>query len=185
MVGAGPSYVLNNLYLDPAINKATNAVVIEDAGHIRSNISLGVVFTPWVTTKIREVPSKKRPAGDTVYAYEATGPSFALFLNPINVTKLSDVSLATNVDLGLGVGYRNGSVSFLATLEFFGVRQPRDYFVERYKSNDKTYIINNQTQTTISPTDNDVFRNKLVTAIGFKMAFTFDIIKQFVAGSKQ
>jgi hypothetical protein len=185
MVGAGISYITTDLYLDPAIDKTNNAVIVEKADKFKPNLSLGIVYTPYVATVQRPIRIKEATSSkiDTLYEYYPRGISFALFLNPISISKLSETSLTNTVDLGLGIGYRSGSFSVFATCEFFSIRQPKDYFIDQYKNNNKPYVINGQTQTSISNDDNDIFRSKVVMSFGIKLAYTFDIVKSFYQNS--
>lgn len=183
MFGGGTSIVATKLYLDPAINKTNNAVIIEEAGRIKPNISLGIVYTPFVYTKTRKVEIKDGGSSktETFYEYVPGGFSVALFLNPISLSKLSETSLSSTVDLGMGLGWRSGNFSIFGTVEFFSVRQPRDYFITQFQSNDKPYIVNGEIQASISTADNDVFQSKVATSFGIKLAYTIDIAKSFVA----
>jgi hypothetical protein len=183
MVGGGISIIATKLYLDPAINKTNNAIIIEEAGRVKPNLSLGIVYTPKVSTMKREVEMKSAGSSktETFYEYVPRGISVALFLNPISLSKLSEMSLSNTVDLGMGLGWRSGNFSIFGTVEFFSVRQPRDYFINQFKASDKPYIVNGEIQASISTNDNDVFRSKVATAFGFKLAYTFDIVKSFVA----
>lgn len=187
MVGGGTSIVATKLYLDPAINKTNNAVIIEEAGRVKPNISLGIVYTPFVSTIKREVEVKSGSASktETLYEYVPRGFSVALFLNPISLSKLSETSLSSTVDLGMGLGWRLGNSSIIGTVEFFSVRQPRDYFITQFQSNDKPYVINGEIQASISTNDNDVFRSKVATSFGIKLAYTIDIAKSFVAKTSE
>ena len=181
MVGGGASIVLNKIYLDPAINKTNNAVIIEEAGRLKPNISLGIVYTPYVTTFTRQVKVKKNGKEEnlTLYSYAPRGFSIALFLNPISLSKLSDTGLGSTVDLGMGLGWRSGNFSIFGTVEFFSLRQPREYFIDQFRDNNKPYIVNGQTQTSISTNDNDVFKSPITTALGIKIAYTLDVVKNF------
>ena len=187
MVGGGTSIVATKLYLDPAINKTNNAVIIEEAGRVKPNISLGIIYTPFVSTIKRqvEVKSGSSTKTETLFEYVPRGFSVALFLNPISLSKLSETSLSSNVDLGMGLGWRSGNFSIFGTVEFFSVRQPRDYFVTQFQSNDKPYIVNGEIQASISTNDNDVFRSKVATSFGIKLAYTIDIAKSFVANTAE
>jgi hypothetical protein len=181
MVGGGASVALDKIYLDPAINKTNNAVIIEEAKRLKPNITLGIVYTPFVSTYIREVKIKKNNKEETLtlYRYAPRGVSIALFLNPISLTKLSDTGLGNTVDLGMGLGWRSGNFSIFGTVEFYSLRQPRDYFINQFKDNNKPYIVNGQTQTSISTNDNDVFKSPVIPALGLKIAYTLDVVKNF------
>ena len=68
-------------------------------------------------------------------------------------------------------------------MEFFGLKQPRNYFVEQYKTNDQQYIIGGETQTAIDINDNSIFKNEVMTSFGIKLAYTFDIVSRYSAAS--
>ncbi|TKC12677.1 hypothetical protein FA048_03395 [Pedobacter polaris] len=83
-------------------------------------------------------------------------------------------------DFGVGLGYKfAGNVLVMATSEFFGVRQPKEWFIAQYQTNDRQYNVNGLTQLSFDPNDNDVFRTKMMTTFGFKICYTFDIVKNF------
>ncbi|MFC6999552.1 hypothetical protein [Rufibacter roseus] len=182
MFGGGVSGIINTVYLDPAINKSTNAVIIEKAGLVKPNISLGIVYTPFVTTSVRTVETES--STKTIYEYYPRGISMALFINPVSLSSLSETSLSSTVDLGLGIGYRTGNFSIFGTVEFFSLRQPRQYFLEQYKDNNKPYIINGETQAAISTSDNDIYTDRVIASLGIKLAYTFDIAKSFVRSAQ-
>lgn len=105
----------------------------------------------------------------------------ATFVNPIALTKATDTQSFFNiVDFGVGLGYKfaNGFM-IMGTLEWFSARQPRKWFIDEYKGNDKAYIVNGDEQVSIDKDDNDIFTNKIVNTIGFKFCYTFDIVKNF------
>lgn len=68
----------------------------------------------------------------------------------------------------------------MATAEYFTVRQPRQWFVDEFKNNDKTYVIGGAIQKSIDMNDNTIFKNKPVITFGFKACYSFDIIKNYV-----
>ena len=185
--GGGPSYIHNTIYQDPVIDRATTAVVIEESERVRTNLSIGLVYTPWVSDIIRTV-NVKAPDGTIVkqefVEYYPRGATIALFINPVSLTNLSDNTFTSSVDLGIGLGWRSGNFSLLGTAEFFGVRQPKNYFINNYKNNDKPFVVDGQTQLALDVNDNSIFKTKIITALGVKLCYTFDLAKSFYANSK-
>lgn len=183
IVGGGASLIATNLYNDPVVNKTNNAVIIEKASRIKSNLTFGISYTPFVSNVIRTIKVKnsktKKVEEIQVIEYYPRGISYALFLNPVNLSTLADKGLSTSIDLGFGLGYRAGPFSVLGTMEFFSVRQPRDYFISQFQNNTATYTVNNQVQTSFDINDNSVFISKPAVAFGLKFCYTFDIIKSF------
>ena len=91
----------------------------------------------------------------------------------------ANTNLNKTIDLGIGLGWRSDSFSVFGTIEFFNLKQPREYFINEYGSNDKQYLIGGEVLTAIDVNDNSIFQNKVMTAIGIKLAYTFDIVKSY------
>lgn len=188
-VGGGVGLTAGKLYNDPVVNPTNNIVEIENYQKLRTSLTLGIVFTPIIHDIFRTVHISDEQ-GKTVDSakfimHVPVGISFALFLNPISLTKLNDNSFTNSVDLGLGCGYRYGDWLFMATADFFSIRQPRQYFVDEYKDQNKPFVINGQTQTTIDVANNNIFRNTLVASFGVKICYAFSLAKSFYANSQQ
>lgn len=177
ILGIGASYVPEKLYQDPAINKSNNFVIIEEAQKQKTNITLGIVYTPWLYRVTY-------PSGQSDVV--AKGIAFSTFLNPIAISRATDTQSFFNiVDFGVGVGYKTaGGVMIMATAEWFGARQPRKWFVNEYKDNTKAYLVNGAQQASIDINDNNIFENKLVNTFGFKVCYTFDIIKNYYGATQ-
>lgn len=186
-VGAGISTIGNTVYELPVIDKTTNNVIIEEAGSLKPNVSMGIVYTPFVYDVQRRIQYRDTN-GDlqTKYITEHVPKNFsvALFINPISLSAANS-NLENTVDLGFGLGWRSDSFSVFATMEFFGLKQPRNYFVEQYKTNDKQYIIGGETQTAIDINDNSIFKSEVMTSFGIKLAYTFDIVSRYSAASRE
>jgi hypothetical protein len=98
----------------------------------------------------------------------------------VNLTAVANGGSKSNIDIGIGWGYRtSGGFTALLVAEFFPIKQPRDYFIEKYKNNDQQYTINNEVQTSVDLNDESIFYNKVAFSIGFKLCYTFDIVKRF------
>lgn len=54
-VGAGISIIANTVYELPVIDKTTNNVIIEESGKLKPNVSMGIVFTPFVYNIERKI----------------------------------------------------------------------------------------------------------------------------------
>ena len=186
-VGAGISTIGNTVYELPVIDKTTNNVIIEEAGSLKPNVSMGIVYTPFVYDVQRRIQYRDTN-GDlqTKYITEHVPKNFsvALFINPISLSAANS-NLGNTVDLGFGLGWRSDSFSVFATMEFFGLKQPRNYFVEQYKTNDQQYIIGGETQTAIDINDNSIFKSEVMTSFGIKLAYTFDIVSRYSAASSE
>jgi len=70
----------------------------------------------------------------------------------------------------------------MATAEFFSVKQPRQWFIDEFKDKKKPYEIGGAAQKSIDINDNSIFTNKPVITFGFKICYSFDIIKNYVTG---
>ena len=180
-VGAGVSVICNEVFELPIIDKTTNFVVVETSERLKPNVSLGIVYTPFVYDVERfinyyDVNGEKKVK--KVIEHVPKHFSVALFINPISLASANS-NLSTTVDLGVGAGWRSDNFSAFVTAEFFSLKQPRDYFIDKYGDNKKQYLIAEQVQTSIDVNDTSIFRNKVMTAIGFKLAYTFDIAKSY------
>jgi len=172
VLGIGASYLTTKLYQNPSIDVSSNAVVIEHAQQIKTNLTFGIVYTPYLKTiSYRNGQSETMPHGI----------SFATFINPIALTKVTENQSFFNMtDFGIGVGYKfAGNVMIMGTAEFFGVRQPKEWFINKYQLNDKQYVVNGSAQLSFDVNDNNIFRTKMVSSFGFKVCYTFDIVKNF------
>ena len=187
IVGGGASYVSTKLYADPVINKTNNFVTIEEASKLKPNLSLGIVYTPFVSNVSRIIKLKKdnRFTNDTIMEYYPRGISFALFMNPVSLSSLSSSSVTNTVDLGLGIGWRSGDFSFFLTNEYFAIRQPREYFVNQFKNNDQAFVVNGEVQNSIDINDNSIFKTSIAVSWGIKLCYTFDIAKSYYSNSKK
>lgn len=186
-VGAGISSISNTVYELPVIDKTTNNVIIEESNSLKPNVSMGIVYTPFVYDVERRINYRdENGVAKTKYITEHVPKHFsvALFINPISLASANS-NLNTTVDLGFGLGWRSDNFSVFATMEFFGLQQPRDYFIEEFKGNDKKYIIAEEVQTSIDITDNSIFRTKVMTSFGIKLAYTFDIVSDYSSASSQ
>ncbi|MBZ9730704.1 hypothetical protein LB467_13495 [Salegentibacter sp. JZCK2] len=185
--GGGISVIANgNVYELPKVDKSNKSVFIDDASRLKPNISTGIVFTPFVST-ITNYYSDVDQNGDEVtvkhFTYRPGLFSVALFVNPISFTS-SDSNLSNTVDLGLGLGLRSGGFSGFLTFEFFQLKQPTDFFVDRYYGSNydpdnpsaSQYIIDGQVQSSLDYSDNSIIKNRIMSAIGLKFAYSFDII---------
>jgi len=165
--GAGAAGMLSTIYEEPVVDKVSGNVKINEGSNLKTSISLGIVYTPQLWT----IDNKKDIA---------KGISYALFISPTTIGTLGNNLIKTNIDAGFGIGYRTvGGFSVFAVVDFFSLRQPRDYFVNEFKSNDKVYTVNGEIQSSLDISDNAIFYDKLVTSIGFKFCYTFDIVNAF------
>jgi len=188
-VGGGFSVTQGDLYNDPVINPTNSFVEIESSKKLRTSLTLGIVFSPWVYEVYRTVyiSDKQGKKIDTAILVEHIPKilSFALFMNPISLTKLNDNGFTNSVDLGFGIGWREGDFLIMATVDFFSIRQPRQYFVDQFKDKNTTYVVNGQTQNTVDITNNNIFHNVIVPSVGIKMCYAFNLTKSFYSNAQQ
>ena len=180
-VGAGTSVISNTIYELPIIDKTNNNVIIEESGKLKPNVSLGIVYTPFVYDVKRFINYYDSNGDQKVKKVIEHVPkcfSVALFINPISFASVNS-NLNNTVDLGFGLGWRSDNFSVFATMEFFSLKQPRDYFVTEYGTNNKQYVIEGEVQTAFDVNDNSIFKNKVMTAFGIKLAYNFDIVKSY------
>lgn len=172
IVGIGASSITTDLYQNPAINLTNNNVIIEESQSIKTNVSLGIVYTPFKT---------KITYGDGKEEIVPKGISFATFINPIALTSATENQSFFNMtDFGVGIGYKfAGNVMIMGTMEWLSVRQPRQWFIDEFKGNDKAYIVNTAPQLSFDVSDNNIFETKIATTFGFKICYTFDVVRNF------
>lgn len=176
VLGIGSAFVLDQLYQNPAINLNNNNVMLEKAQHLKTNLTFGIVYTPYLyKITYKDGKSETMPKGI----------SFATFINPIALTKATENQSFFNMtDFGVGIGYKfAGSIMVMGTFEFLGVRQPKNWFIEEYQNNNRQYSVNGSPQLSFDVNDNNVFQSKIATTIGFKVCYTFDIVKNFKKSS--
>ncbi|SMG24085.1 hypothetical protein [Arenibacter troitsensis] len=170
IVGIGGSYIGNNLYQNPVVNVVNKYVILEEAQNYKTNISLGIAYTG---SSLRLRNGIKVPYGLT----------FATFINPIALNQVSDSEQGffNMVDFGVGLGWKfSGSMMIMGTVEFFNVRQPKEWFIEEYGKNNKQFLVENAPQISFDSSDDNIFKNQMATTIGFKICYTFDIIKSYI-----
>lgn len=180
IVGLGAGSIMNTVYLDPVVSNATNHVIIEKGDRLRYTATLGIAWTPIDYTFIKSVlPSgiaRRIPEG------KDTGPMVAIFANPLSLSSLTNST--SSFDWGAGVGFRFNGLALLGTIEFFSIRQPRDYFINQFKENNASYIVGGDIQKEISTSDNTIFKNRGIAALGLKLVVPLDIVKKFSDNKK-
>lgn len=180
-VGAGTSVIGNTVYELPIIDKTSNNVIVEKSGRLKPNVSMGIVYTPYVydvTRLITTIDANGNEKTKTIVENIPKHFSVALFINPISFAAANS-NLGNTVDLGFGLGWRSDSFSAFLTMEFFSLKQPRNYFVNGYDSNDKQYIVGGEIQNAIDINDVSIFKNQIMTSFGIKLAYTFDIVSRY------
>lgn len=174
IVGLGAGSIMNTVYLDPVVSNANNYVIIEKADRLRYTATLGIAWTPMDYELIRSfLPGvvRRLPKG------KETGPMVAIFANPLSLSSLTNST--SSFDWGAGVGFRFSGLALLGTIEFFSLRQPRDYFINQFKDNNASYIVGGDVQKEISTSDNTIFKNRGIAALGLKLVVPLDIVKKF------
>lgn len=173
VLGIGARSSVNTLYQDPSINLSNNFVSIDKASNLSSNVSFGIVYTPWVY-KITDLEGEY---------FANKGLSFSTFVSPITLVNSSTSNgnaFFENIDFGVGIGYKAVSgFMFMITVEFVEIRQPKDWFLTEYGDNNKMYVIDDNIQKSIDVNDTSIFKQQLIPTFGFKMCYTFDIVKSF------
>jgi hypothetical protein len=174
IVGPGASYITSRLYDNPSVNQTTNNVIIEKASRMKTNLAVGIVYTPF----LYRFPTVDGEDDDEVVP---KGISFSTFINPLAFSKVAENEPFFNMlDFGIGAGYRSkGGFLVMATMEFFTIKQPRQWFIDKYETGEQQYIVEGEIQKSISLDDNSIFKSKTVTTLGFKFCYTFDIIKNY------
>jgi len=184
IIGPGASVSTTKLYSDPIVNQTNSIVTIEKASRLKTNLAVGIVYTPKIfriTSKIKTVEPdgtiKETPSIERV----VKGRTGALFINPLALSKATEEQPFFNmVDFGVGYGHRfAGGLLLMATVEFFSVKQPRNWFIIEYENKNKPYSIEGAAQNAIDINDNSIFKSRPVVTIGFKLCYTFDIIKNY------
>lgn len=185
LIGPGASILTKTIYEDPTVNLTNNSVIINEASKLKTNLAIGITYTPYFTD-ITRTKKTINAQGKVEYKEEVEsvnkGFTYAAFLNPISITNSTgNQSFFNMLDFGVGFGYKTaGGFSFLGTAEFFNIRQPRKWFIEEFKNNNKPYIIDQEIQKSIDVTDSSIFHTTPVLTFGFKVCYTFDIIKSFM-----
>ena len=186
-VGAGTSVIANDVYELPIIDKTTNNVIIEKAGRLKPNVSTGIVYTPFVYNVprlINYIDEDGNEQTKKIIEHQPKHFSVALFINPVSLSSPNS-NLSTTVDLGFGLGWRSDNFSVFATMEFFSLNQPRDYFVNAFNTNDQQYVIGGEVQTAIDVNDNSIFKSQVMTSFGIKIAYTFDIVSNYTRTARR
>lgn len=171
-IGMGTSIAFGNLYQNPTVNLANNYVYIEKSQNLKTNLTLGISYTPYYRNIFDENGKPERITH---------GISFATFINPIALTKATENQSFFNMtDWGIGIGYKfAGSLMLMGTVEWLSARQPKEWFISEYGNNNKAYIVNNAPQIAFDINDDSIFRTKIITTFGFKVLYTFDVIKSY------
>jgi hypothetical protein len=163
----GPSIGImkQKLYQNPIVNPVDSTVIVERDDNWRANGSLGFAWSPWPY-----IDGQGKPIGDY-------GPSFAVFGNLVNLAGISKDG--GGLDFGTGIGYKFRAVYVFVAAEWFKVRQPKQYVIDQFQG--EKFYKGSAIQMDISPTDNNLFRDKGVTALSLKMIFPLvnltDIVK--------
>lgn len=170
---AGVSYRLQDIY-SVAVSPIDQTIQFDKISQIFSSLTTGLVWNPWsLPYKVTFYKDKEK---DWRYEYKTLWPCFALLVNVFNLSfsgQQSNSSLP--IDVGFGLGYRKNGLCILATFEFTPIRQPRKYFIDDYKDQNKQLIYSSGSDpiTEISTDNNNLFSTKLIPAIGIKVAYAF------------
>lgn len=181
IIGGGPSIRFGKAYSNIIITETDKTVQLEEIGNFRSNISIGLSFTPSVTNVsriIKYINADGTTATKKITHYTPRGLSLSLFISPLAISGSNEINTGTNVDLGIGIGYRYDEFSIFITNEYFQLNQPRQYFIDAYNNKDLTYSIDGQIQNEISITNDSVYRKKLFTSFGIKVSYTLSVAKE-------
>lgn len=175
--GLGAGYIGSKLYDDPKVEDTHGYVSLQQHQRIKTGITLGIAYTAKYTTL--NTPSED--GADIKKHIVPYGWTVAGFINPTGVSDVSSSqSLWNFVNLGVGFGRRTISgFSFMATIDFYGVQQPREWFLNEYANNKTPYTLNGALQKSVDSSDTNIFVNKVFPVWGFKMCYSIDIIKQF------
>lgn len=189
IIGPGASYITKKLFDNPVVNQTNNNVMINDATNIKTNLAVGIIYTPhiWdITRRIRYIDANGLVQTRREIESVPKGRTIAAFVNPIAFTKVTETQPFFNMlDFGVGYGHRfAGGLLIMGTAEFFSVRQPRQWFIDEYKGKNKPYEIGGSPQKTIDINDNSIFTFKPVVTFGFKICYSFDIIKNYINGAQ-
>jgi hypothetical protein len=186
IAGVGSSYISRNLYADPVVNPTDNTVQIQSAGKIKTNMTLGVSYIFGKEGKEKVISSTTEVTGNHVIIREVgkrfqTGFTFALFVNPLLFNKITETQNFFNItDYGFGFGHTFlEGLAILGPMEFFSVSQPRPWFINQFKDKNLPYIIGNEPQKTIDPTDRNIFTQKTAVTFGIKFCYSFNTMKHF------
>jgi hypothetical protein len=177
VIGVGSSYITNQLYQNPIVDQNNN-VIIEKAQNLKTNVTFGIIYTPY----FRNIYNGNGNDYDKI----THGISFATFVNPIALSKTTNNQSFFNItDFGIGLGYKfAGNMMIMGTVEWSGVKQPKKWFINEFKNNDKPYLVNDSPQLSFDTNNTNVFETKIATTFGFKVCYTFDIVKNFQKGSE-
>jgi hypothetical protein len=175
---AGPAVRLSTTY-DVTISSVDNTVQFQKNSPLTSGISLGLVWTPFLDYGSTQQTLSVDTNGNTVKkSLNIPRHNFAMALL-INVFQLSytasQFNTSTPIDVGLGLGYRKDNFLILGTIEFMKTSQPRQYFIDQYMGQNKTLVLHGNTnpERTLSTSDNTIFTNTLIPALGLKLAYSF------------
>lgn len=93
IIGPGASYITDRLYENPVINQTNNTVVIDNASRIKTNLAVGIIYTPYISDVIRTI-SYVDEKGDLKTRKEIEsvprGMTYAVFLNPLSFGKATE-----------------------------------------------------------------------------------------------
>ncbi|MBF8964297.1 hypothetical protein I0P70_13665 [Pontibacter sp. FD36] len=177
-ISAGISHRMGRNY-NVAISPVDNVVQFESVTSLNSGVATGLVWNPFtVLYKISEPNDKDI---DWHYKYKRHPFAIALLVNLFKLSYSNDQSYTTSpIDVGFGLGYRSEKLLILVTGEFTPIRQPRKYFIDSYKGQNKQLILagSQEPARTISPDDNSIFITRLYPALGLKIAYSFGAGKE-------
>lgn len=171
---AGVGFRLQDVY-SVAISPMDKTVQFEKVSPIYSSLTTGVAWNP--ISKPFKVFYYKDKEKDWRYEYKSFWPCFALLVNVFNISfSGQQMNSVSPIDVGFGLGYRKNGLCVLATCEFTPIKQPRKYFLDAYKDKNRQLFYDNSTVpvTEISDDDNNLFTNRLIPAIGVKVAYAFN-----------
>lgn len=187
VIGGGPGIFIGKIYDQPFADRIGGNVHISNynlINKLRANLSFGISYT--FTTKtfitndlIVELDGKIRNVQGKVD--KPHGISALLLVNPITLTNDS-FNASSSVNIGVGLGYKwGGGFAAYAVLDFVGLRQPRQSFIDIYGNTNQPYKINDDIQYAFDIKDENIFKTQIYPVVGLKLVYSIEIFSSFKA----
>ena len=175
---------LQPLY-DMTISPINNHIQFDDISRVATNVSTGVVWNPFQKKEIVErIYQRRDGTPETELVQERTGFAIAALSNIFQLSfSTVQANLPTQIDFGIGLGYRKDNFLALLTLEFPMIRQQRQYMIDGYKGKNLVATLPaigttaGNVITSFDQTNNAYFISRIIPSLGIKIAYAFSAPK--------
>lgn len=179
-VSVGYNSGFKSLY-NATISPIDNTVQFERVSPFSVVLSTAAMFSVRTFSLRKKTDLDYEPTRDNTEGPVFEIPSRLSIGAILNIAQFSGQTNVYNqqIDGGLGIGYQlNENIFILGSLEFNSVKQPRDYFFDKYYDKNLPVLVSGSPLKSLNYDDTSLFSNKYVPNISLKIVFGLGLTKQ-------